>query len=717
MKKIISSLTLILALITLNAQSNFCATDLELEKFHEANPEMKDAYQQDLLNSVKAVSNFKRNKANGKIIIPLVIHVLHYNNVGNISKNQIDDGIRILNEDFNKLNADTSSIRAIFKPYLADVGIEFRLAKIDPSGNPTEGINRINSHLANAPSDRNKPKTVIGWDPFSYLNVWIVNSMVASSGGGTLLGFAQFPAPSQGINSTYGLVVRGDEWGSIESAQSADGRTATHEIGHCLDLLHPFQSACGSFCHASGDFICDTPPQFDDNNNSCNQSINSCSNDASGGVGSNVNPYSSNVPDQLENIMGYGTGCAVMFTEGQKTRMLSALNTYQKLDSISSVFNETQTGTNDGYVGPTPKPIVEIFEFDKFTCVGDTIVFNESSYGGPLTTYEWSFPGGTPSVSSSTNPSVSYAVAGDYDVTLKITNIGGVDSLVLSDYVHISNPVADYSAFNYVESFENATTFANEWTIVDEYLPPTFDRSNFAGFTGSGSLWINNLGSTYRTSVDQIISPSLKMSDVISPSISMEVGYRRKNSSSDDEIRLYASVDCGKSWSNILSMSPTFFAYDFGSQTSQFIPSSSAQWKTVTIPAGFINSSIKNGDNVKFMIEVVSGNGNNIFIDDFRINGQPTGIEDKVVVESDFIIYPNPAKEQANIRFNFIEQSKSSHVYVQNILGERVKDIYSGEFNAGEYKFILDTSELSSGIYFINAELDGERITRKLVIN
>ena len=716
MKKIIYLIASVFLLSNIQAQSNWCASDEELNDFHEAHPEMKTQYQQDLLNTVKNVQNYQVNKANGKIIIPLAIHIIHYNGVGNISKAQIDDGIRIINEDFNKLNSDTSAVRSMFQPYISDVGIEFRLAKLDPNGNPTEGITRTNHHFSNSPSNRNSPKGLAGWDRLSYLNVWIVNSIPSFGGLGNVLGFAQFPPPSSGSLSTYGLVVRADEWGSIEAAQSTDGRTVTHEIGHCLNLLHTFQGACGSLCHATGDFICDTPPQFDDNNNSCNFNLNSCSNDASGGVGSNPNPYSSNLPDQLENYMGYGITCLGMFTEGQKTRMLSAINTYTKLDSISSDFNEIQTGTNDGFVGQTPAPIIEIFDTDKFTCAGGTVTFSEDAYGGPLTTYSWSFPGGTPSTSSSPNPTITYNTPGDYDVTLRISNAGGADSLVLSDYVHVSSIAADYSAYNYNAGFETVAEF-DEWIVIDKYVSPTFDRVAGVSNSGNACAWISNRTAAYRTSSDQLVSPTLKMSDVISPTISMEVAYKRRNSGSDDKIKVFASTDCGASWSNLLTMTPVFFAYDNSTSTGTFVPTQASQWRTVTIPGFAIPSSIKTADNAMFMIEVENGGGNNIFIDNFRINGQPVGINTVVAKESDFVIFPNPAKDEVNINFNFIKSSENAQVYVQNILGEIVANIYQGNFVAGPYKFYLNTAELPKGIYFVTAELDGERITRKLVIN
>lgn len=692
-------------------QAEWCGTMEALQKYHEEHPDKLTEFQMDLLNKVQDPSKLRRDKSTGNFIIPMVVHVVHFNGQGNISKAQIEDGIRIINEDFQKLNPDTNTVRNVFKPHIADFGIQFELAKIDPVGNPTEGITRHNSHFTFPQSDRNRVKTIVGWDPFSYLNVWIVNQI-----GNNVLGFAQFPANSAGAASTYGIVCNADEWGSIEVAQSTDGRTVTHEVGHCLDLLHTFQGSCGSLCHASGDFVCDTPPQFDDNNNSCNFSLNTCSNDASGGIASRPNPYTSNVPDQLENYMGYGLTCLAMFTEGQKDRVMSAISNYVKLDSITTAYNNIQTGTNPGYIGPTPKPIVEIHDFDKFTCEGGTITFNEDSYGGPLTNYQWSFPGGSPSSSTSPNPTITYNTQGNYDVTLKISNAGGADSLTLTNYVHVEPTAAKYSAFNYNEGFENATNFGNDWIVIDKYLPPTFEVSTFASQSGNNSIWINNSASVYNGSRDQLISPSLKMADVLNPSISMDVSYRRRNSSSNDQLRVSASLDCGRTWVNLITMSPVFYAFDNQTQTSNFFPTNASQWKTVTIPSQFIPANIKTGNSVKFMIELEKDGGNNMFIDNFRINGQVVGIDDVVAEKNDLILYPNPATSEMNIKLNLVKPAQQAKIYIQNVLGKTVENVYTGSFTAKSYQFIVNTEDYSPGIYFVSTEVDGERITRKLVV-
>ena len=86
--------------------------------------------------------NNSNNENASVITIPVVVHVVYYNNSENISDNQIFSQIDILNEDFRRLNADTTNTPLGFLPVAADCEIEFCLAQKDPNGNTTTGITR-----------------------------------------------------------------------------------------------------------------------------------------------------------------------------------------------------------------------------------------------------------------------------------------------------------------------------------------------------------------------------------------------------------------------------------------------------------------------------------------------------------------------------------------------------------------------------------------------
>jgi len=719
MKRILTFFLLIAFAFTTQAQEVWCGTDDVKQNIYDTYPEVKAFKQQ----KDEEIRNFRpvNQKSNHKTIIPLVVHVFHYNGQGNISDAQILDGIRILNEDFNKLNSDTNTIRPVFQGVSESMDIEFRLAQIDPNNNCTNGITRTNTHRTFTANDN--IKSLSTWDPNRYLNVWLVVNFGPPIAP-TVYGYA-YP-PSVVSNPTlfqrYGLILRSDSWGSIGSASSTtfNGRVGGHEIGHCLNLDHPFERGCdASFnCQIGGDQVCDTPPQASSHNNACSSAINSCSNDANGGTTNNPNPYSGNVPDQLENIMGYGIGggCMVMLSGGQKARMDAAIALYSQLSNMTSATNLASTGTNDNYSAAPCVPTAEIIAFDRFVCEGSSLTFSDDSYGGPITSHSWSFPGGTPSSSTQAQPTITYNTKGTYDVVLRVSNASGTDSIVLQDYVHVDGTIAGRSGFNYIESFENATTFTNEWIIINSSPNPDWTRASFAGKTGSASVWNNNLNKVYEGGKERLISPSLDMNDVLNPSISVEVAYRRKNTNSNDKLNILASLDCGNTWLNILSTTPAFFAYDNNTQTTNFFPTQGTQWRTVTIPSQFLPAAVKSSDRVRFMFELENGDGNNMFIDDFQILGLPTSIDkNKVAEKVELLIYPNPAEDRINVVYA-AKTGGQHHIYLRNMLGERVLEVFNGSMQAKEYRFSIDGTQLSKGVYFLSVEGGNDRITQKVVI-
>ncbi|PCH68081.1 MAG: hypothetical protein COC01_04450 [Bacteroidetes bacterium] len=282
-----------------------------------------------------------RSKVEGKIIIPTVIHVIHYGTYGDIDTNQILDGLRVINEDFSRTNIDSGETRDLFKNIAADVGIEFRLAQLDSNGNPTSGIVIIDTNITPHPEpvdeDFDNVKFLTHWPPDQYYNIWIVRNIQDGVNG-----YAQYPGTDfdyGGPWNTWGVIVRHNQWGTIGTATD-EGRTATHEIGHSLGLYHTFLSAsanCGAECDTTGDEVCDTPPCKLSFN--CSYSSNTCSNDSLG-----PSAYTFDSLDQLENFMSYND-CQNMFSQGQKDRMLGYIASFPTIQNLISTDNLFATGT------------------------------------------------------------------------------------------------------------------------------------------------------------------------------------------------------------------------------------------------------------------------------------------------------------------------------------------------------------------------------------
>lgn len=216
------------------------------------------------------------------IRIPVVVHVLHSGEpIGtdlNISMAQIESQIDVLNEDFRRLNADAANTPPVFQPVASDVGIEFYLACIDPDGNPTNGVVRKHGQssytvVQQSPDKVNESVTGIkhgvngslAWPTDQYLNIWVCNL------AGGLLGYAQFPHFYTTDPNTDGVVVTTTAFGRTGNivAPFNLGRTATHEVGHWLNLRHIWGDGDGCSsptaplncaCHLD-DGVSDTPNQ------------------------------------------------------------------------------------------------------------------------------------------------------------------------------------------------------------------------------------------------------------------------------------------------------------------------------------------------------------------------------------------------------------------------------------------------------------------------
>jgi len=257
------------------------------------------------------------------IRIPVVVHVVHNNAAGtiggagngNISDAQVLSQIRVLNEDYRRMPG-TNGFNT--NPVGADMEIEFALATRDPNGNPTTGITRTYSKKADFDvfSDAATLANLVSWPTDRYLNIWVV-----TLGAGGYLGIAQYPS-AEGIPgldlseselaATDGLIIDHRAFGSNTGTASTgiykDGRTATHEIGHWLGLIHTWGDAvCGD------DYCADTPPTERANRSrTCTELFSTCN-----GV---------RTRNMIENYLDYSPDlCMNVFTNDQKRRVRAAL--------------------------------------------------------------------------------------------------------------------------------------------------------------------------------------------------------------------------------------------------------------------------------------------------------------------------------------------------------------------------------------------------------
>ena len=246
-----------------------------------------------------AISRGVVNQEKAVITIPVVFHILYNTTSQNVSDAQIMSQLDVLNKDFRKQNTDASLTPSTFTSVAADCEFNFCLANVAPNGSSTSGIIRksttVTSFSSNDAMKYDSQGGSNAWPAGSYLNIWVCNL------GSGLLGYAQFPG---GPAATDGVVINYTAFGTTGTAQSPfnKGRTATHEVGHWLNLRHIWGDAnCGS------DNVSDTPVHYT-SNSGCpsHPKSNSCGTSA----------------EMHMNYMDYtDDACMYMFTTGQKNRM------------------------------------------------------------------------------------------------------------------------------------------------------------------------------------------------------------------------------------------------------------------------------------------------------------------------------------------------------------------------------------------------------------
>jgi hypothetical protein len=240
------------------------------------------------------------------ITIPVVVHVVYKRDTENISKQQINTQISVLNRDYRATNTDKSSVPAPWQSLVTDAKVEFKLATRDPQGKQTDGVTRTKTDVSAFGADDTVKKASTGgvaaWPASKYLNIWVCNL------GGGLLGYAQFPG---GPARTDGVVILHSGFGTTGTAAAPFdlGRTATHEIGHWLNLRHIWGDTMGC---SGGDRVADTPNAAGPNYGKPSFPNITCNNGPNG--------------DMFCNYMDYVDDAAMfMFTAGQVGRMNATL--------------------------------------------------------------------------------------------------------------------------------------------------------------------------------------------------------------------------------------------------------------------------------------------------------------------------------------------------------------------------------------------------------
>ena len=514
------------------------------------------------------------------ITIPVVVHLVYQNAEETLTDAAIIQMIEDMSTDFRYMNDDANNAPQAFQDVAADVEIEFCLAKRDPGGEATNGITRtLTTVQFFDPMTEAIKHSIDGgkdaWNTSEYLNIWIGELTPGLGGYATL--------PGTVAASEDGIVVSPEALKDPEYLGKGH-RVAVHEVGHWFNLEHVFGAGP---CDEVGDMVEDTPLQLLPTMGECPDEY----------------PY---LPDgdiqlaeQFEELLGFpcpydeeghmysnymdysNPACMNMFTNGQKERMLAAVNT-QRAGLL----------TSEGCVPPDNLPLLESSLEALLSPIGEICPGNISPkvyvrnlgqnaisqlsfdilINGQATTYDWTGNLETGEaeviellVNETANP-------GNNTIAVTISTInGGADSNTTNNQQAGSFTVYDGSYITSIqEGFEGAFP-SNGWSLMSsagDFPLTQWERSTDAAATGNASMKGNNWGSPailFGPEYNYIYLPRIDLTAASNPVLSFDLAYKMAiftdpdytefTPDFGDVMAIEISTDCGQSFEAVFERS------------------------------------------------------------------------------------------------------------------------------------------------------------------
>lgn len=615
---------LLFAVISPAAAQDRCATVPYNKALYSNDPFRQIEFEQWLTEKQAPSLSRQSTQQAGPYRVPVVIHIIHNGEpVGtgaNIPDEQVFSQLRVLNEDFNRLNADTVNTPAAFQGVAGKLDIEFVLAKQDPEGLATSGIVRVNGGRSGwTVADNYTIKALSYWPAEQYFNIWVVNQT------DTYLGYAQEPEStlpgSENASTnrlTDGVVISHHAFGSSDDGpfdldpDFDKGRTTTHETGHFLGVRHIWGDDTG--CTGT-DYVTDTPNQAGPTR----------------GCPSHPRTDACGETIMFPNFLDYtNDDCMNLFTQGQVERMIVVLENSPRRNSLLTspglqppaplandlgirriVFPDASVCSN------TVTPVIELRNYGsnpvtegRVRFILDGMIQETKDFTLSLDTME--------SVEVSFSP--LFITSGTHEAIFQVllTN-GGTDSGSSNDEKAATFVVPSFGAAPFAVNF-NAMPAG--WIVSNPDGQFTWEIATAPNETTSNkALKLNyydyddNVGE-----IDVFLSPVIDLSAAPAATLTFDVAYARFQLS-NDRLKVVVLTNCADIYHGTEVYSKAGDTLRTAPGTTQpFVPSGPDQWRKEFVDlSAFVGS-----DKVQIAFIGINNYGNNLYLDNINLFTEET---------------------------------------------------------------------------------------------
>ncbi|NBG65902.1 VPS10 domain-containing protein [Acidiluteibacter ferrifornacis] len=420
--------------------------------------------------------------------------------------------------------------------------------------------------------------------------------------------------------------------------------------------------------------------------------------------------------DERNGVLYVGTDVGVYYLKPYTTEWLPYMtglpNVIVNELEMNYATNKLRAATygrgiweSDPFQYPTNQPVSRFNSTKRINCPNVVVQFNDQSVN-TVTSYQWQFPGGTPSTSTAANPTVTYANTGSYDVTLIVSDGTNSDTSKAINYIEIQTPNLEQSPFS--EDFELVTFPRNpspKFTIINEDGDNSWEHGfNIPALTYT--LSINNFTTTSAGKKDILEFPAINLDTISYPVLFLDRAYSSRTMTDSDTLNFYYSIDCGNTKVKFAS----FYGAALRTVTptqSEYSPGSSSDFQTLYAHIyGAENQPI-----VNLYLENVSGFGNKLFIDNILVKAVISDISEINSTGQSFSVYPNPTT--AEIQINWKDYSETPTIEIFDYQGKLVKTIKSNKLT-GNVQYNFDG--LSKGLYLVKLSTSTSEKTSRVIL-
>jgi Pregnancy-associated plasma protein-A/Secretion system C-terminal sorting domain len=693
---------------TINAQQQHCGTETVTQQWAQQHPEAYKSFldkHEALAPIIQATTATTDKKTRATTYtIPVVVHIIHAYGAEYISDAQVLDAIRILNEDYNKKNSDTSVVVSPFTNLIANVGFKLVLARKDPNGVCTNGINRIYSYKTGLANDFSK---LNGWDPTKYFNIWVIRDFEDNG----VAAYAYLPTSiggGGGVPSMYdGIIALYNNFGSIGAAAGGYARTMTHEFGHSFNLLHTWGVGNAPGITCGSDFVFDTPTTKG-STSTCNLNLSTCT---------------TGIKENVQNYMDYSF-CGRMFTPGQATKMINAItsNTAGRGTLVS-----TASLNAAGVLLPVQDcaPEADFSANRYFMCksgnTATTVNLTNRTYRDTATTFAWSITNSTSNAATTANVNtVQFTQSGWQTIGLTAGSNMGSSTKTKTNVIYVSDNTV-LNTNNSGQSFEDSTS-ASYWPTFNIYNNALKYTTINAGINGGNCLKLNTYDTrmpsatqqieTYQGDVDELISPAYNLTGCAGCNVSFYTSSAINSAAIGDPkdvLLLQYSTNCGGTWKTIGTIADTSNLFNRGTAflAAERVPSDFSHWvsRVYPIPAAAQTSA------VYFKWKYTASDvGANFYIDNINIGSWALPLKPLLKNNVGLNIYPNPANNGTST-FQVVPRT-TTHITIADITGKIIKEINSTTINNNKGEVTVDATTLN-GLYLVTLFENGVAVTSK----